>query len=165
MINKKICMLGGFAVGKTSLVQQYVTQIFSEKYHTTLGVKVDKKSVRIANQEIQLILWDIHGKDRFTTVSESYLRGMAGYLLVVDGTRAETLDTAHILQSQAEKIVGQVPFILMLNKIDLATLWEIPGKNISALKKKSWAIIRTSAKTGEGVEEAFMMLATQIMKK
>ncbi len=158
-------MLGGFAVGKTSLVQQYVTQIFSEKYLTTLGVKVDKKTIHIADQDIQLILWDIHGKDRFTTVSESYLRGMSGYLLVVDGTRADTLATAQILKSQAEKIVGPVPFVLMLNKIDLASLWEIPSKNISALRKKNWSIIRTSAKTGEGVEEGFLMLASQIMKK
>jgi small GTP-binding protein len=164
MIKKKICMLGDFAVGKTSLVIQYVAHMFSQKYHTTLGVRVDKKKVRVADRDIQLILWDIHGKDRFTSISDSYLRGMSGYLLVVDGTRPETLATARVLKLQAEKIVGRVPFILMLNKIDLADSWGIQDKDISSLKKQGWSIIRTSAKTGEGVEEAFLALTTQIMK-
>ncbi len=163
MINKKICMLGGFAVGKTSLVQQYVAHLFSEKYHTTLGVKVDKKKVRSAGRDVQLILWDIHGKDRFTTVSDSYLRGMSGYLLVVDSTRPETLTTAQALKTQAEKTVGRVPFVLMLNKIDLSAGWAIPDKELKIINKKSWPIIRTSAKTGEGVEEAFMMLTSRMM--
>ncbi|RUA02552.1 MAG: GTP-binding protein [Deltaproteobacteria bacterium] len=111
------------------------------------------------------ILWDIHGKDRFTTIHETYLRGMSGYLLVVDGTRPETLETARSLKAQAEKTVGPVPFILLLNKIDLAASWAIPDEEISSLKKKSWSIIRTSAKTGEGVEEAFTALAIQMIKK
>jgi len=89
---------------------------------------------------------------------------MSGYLIVVDGTRPETLATARALKLQAEKIVGPVPFILMLNKIDLADSWGLRDKDIGSLKKQGWSIIRTSAKTGEGVEEAFLALTTQIMK-
>ena len=81
MIQKKVCLLGGFAVGKTSLVSRFVTSIFSEKYLTTVGVKVDKKLVSVNGQDVTLMLWDIYGEDEFQTVQPSYLRGASGYLV------------------------------------------------------------------------------------
>ena len=75
MFKMKVCMLGAFAVGKTSLVQQYVNSIFSEKYQTTLGVKIDKKSLQVDGQQLELILWDLAGEDEFMEVRSSYLRG------------------------------------------------------------------------------------------
>ena len=47
MIQKKVCMLGSFAVGKTSLVRRYVESIYSDAYQTTVGVKVDKKELKV----------------------------------------------------------------------------------------------------------------------
>jgi len=156
MIQKKVCMLGGFAVGKTSLVARFVTSIFSDKYLTTVGVKIEKKSVQVANQQLDLVLWDIYGDDEFQRVRMSYLRGASGYLLVVDPTRKATLETAIALHDSAEKTIGRVPFILVLNKADLIDQWEIDEH---ALDDRKWTIIRTSAKTGTGVEEAFLALA------
>ena len=156
MIQKKVCMLGGFAVGKTSLVARFVTSIFSDKYLTTVGVKIEKKSVQVSNQQLDLVLWDIYGDDEFQRVRMSYLRGASGYLLVVDPTRKATLETAIALQDSAEKTIGRVPFILVLNKADLIDQWEIDEH---ALDDRNWTIIRTSAKTGAGVEEAFLALA------
>ena len=156
MIQKKVCMLGGFAVGKTSLVARFVTSIFSDKYLTTVGVKIEKKSVQVSNQQLDLVLWDIYGDDEFQRVRMSYLRGASGYLLVVDPTRKATLETAIALQDSAEKTIGRVPFILVLNKADLIDQWEIDEH---ALDDRNWTIIRTSAKTGTGVEEAFLALA------
>src|SRR6187455_2295151 len=101
MIHKKICMLGGFAVGKTSLVAQYVTSLFSDKYLSTVGVKIDKKQIAVDGRDVTLMLWDVAGQDDFQSVQESQLRGMAGYLLVVDGTRRATLETARQLQEKA----------------------------------------------------------------
>ena len=85
MIQKKICMLGAFAVGKTSLVAQYVSSLFSEKYLSTVGVKIDKKQLTVDGRDVTLMLWDIYGQDDYQTVQPSQLRGMSGYLLVVDG--------------------------------------------------------------------------------
>lgn len=87
MIQKKVCMLGAFAVGKTSLVERYVKSIFSEKYQTTVGVKIDKREVLVGATTVKLVLWDLHGEDRFQAVQASYLRGASGVLLVVDPTR------------------------------------------------------------------------------
>jgi small GTP-binding protein len=156
MIQKKVCMLGGFAVGKTSLVARFVTSIFSDKYLTTVGVKIEKKSVQVSNQQLDLVLWDIYGDDEFQRVRMSYLRGASGYLLVVDPTRKATLETAIALQDSAEKTIGRMPFVVVLNKADLIDQWEIDEH---ALDDRKWTIIRTSAKTGTGVEEAFLALA------
>jgi len=162
MISKKICMLGSFAVGKTSLVQQYVHSIFSDKYLTTIGVKVDKKEVTIGNQEINLLIWDVYGEEAFQEMQASYLRGASGYLLVADGTRKETLDRAYEIHGDAEKITGGAPFMLILNKWDLTGLWEIEDDTVQDLTLAGMSVLRTSAKTGHNVEEAFRILAEKI---
>ena len=61
MIQKKICMLGAFAVGKTSLVKRYVHSMFSDKYLSTVGVKIDKKVLHNGDSEVMLMLWDLYG--------------------------------------------------------------------------------------------------------
>ena len=101
MMQKKVCMLGGFAVGKTSLVRRFVSNVFSDHYHTTIGVTVEKKSVIVDDRDVMLVLWDLYGEDEFQRVRDSYLRGSAGYILVMDGTRKATLDTALALQQTA----------------------------------------------------------------
>ena len=159
MIQKKVCMLGGFAVGKTSLVARYVSSIFSDKYLSTVGVKVDKKTLSVDGREMMLMLWDIYGQDDFQTVQHSQLRGMSGYLLVVDGTRRATLDTARALRDKAREVAGDVPFILVLNKADLAAEWEIDDLMMFKLADEGWRVVKASAKTGEGVEQAFELLA------
>ncbi|MBF2014366.1 MAG: GTP-binding protein [Rivularia sp. T60_A2020_040] len=164
MLQKKICMVGAFATGKTSLVAKFVYSIFSEKYQTTVGVKIDKKTVQVKEQELSLILWDLYGEDEFQKLRTSYLRGSSGYLLVVDGTRKTTLEKAVELQQRVEDNLGKVPFILVLNKWDLQDEWELDSANIEALENKGWNTIKTSAKTGLNVEEIFNILASKIMK-
>lgn len=165
MIQKKICMVGAFATGKTSLVARFVKSIYSDIYHSTVGVKIDKKLIKFAEQEVNLILWDIHGEDEFQKVQMSYLRGASGYFLVVDGTRKHTLERAICLQRKVEASVGKVPFILVLNKSDLTDDWEIEETMLDELKEKSWQIIKSSAKTGQGVEQAFLNLTEKMLEK
>jgi small GTP-binding protein len=164
MIKKKICMLGCFAVGKTSLVKRFVHSIFSEKYHTTIGVKIDQKTVFLQDREVNLILWDLHGEDDFQKVKSGYLLGSAGYFLVVDGTRGHTLEVAVSLQQLAQDTLGEVPFIVLVNKADLAEQWEIESAAIRDLESNGWSVMKTSAKTGAGVEEAFIRLTQKMMK-
>jgi small GTP-binding protein len=159
MMQKKVCMLGAFAVGKTSLVSRFVSSIFSDKYLTTVGVKVEKKSVQLGDNRLDLVLWDIYGDDDYQKVRTSYLRGASGFVLVLDPTRRATLDTAIALQAGAERAVGAVPFVAVLNKADLADAWEFDER---ALAGRRWSVLRTSAKTGDGVERAFLALARQM---
>jgi small GTP-binding protein len=162
MLQNKICMLGAFGVGKTSLVSRFVSSIFSERYLTTVGVKIDKKTVSLESGDMTLMLWDIYGQDEFQTVRDSYLRGATGYLLVADGTRYSTLDTAVTLQKRAESVIGRVPFLLLLNKSDLDREWQVDEETLVNLVDEGWRVVRTSAKTGDGVEDAFTTLAQEM---
>jgi small GTP-binding protein len=163
MIQKKVCLLGVFAVGKTSLIRRYVQSVFDEKYLSTIGVKVDKKSLTVFDREMQLLIWDIQGKEVDQTVPESYLRGMAGGLIVLDGTRKETLSSLQALKLQVRAVVGEVPFVVLINKLDLYARWEISENDIAQLIDKQFSVLRTSAKTGEQVEEAFERLAQKMI--
>jgi small GTP-binding protein len=159
MIQKKVCMLGSFSVGKTSLVRRFVDSIFDEKYHTTIGVKVDKKIVKASGEDVTLVLWDIHGEDVYQKMRMSYLRGMSGYLLVADGTRRQTLDDALALNERVVQEFGKVPSLLLLNKCDLPDQWEIDSSQAAKLAAAGWSVFNTSAKTGDAVEKAFLQLA------
>jgi small GTP-binding protein len=164
MIKKKVSMIGSFAVGKTSLVQQYVNSIFSDKYMTTIGVKIDQKLVSFEGQEVNLILWDIHGKDEFQEIKTSYLIGSAGYFLVLDGTRKKTLEIALELHEVASKATSNAPFVVLINKSDLKDNWEINDSDINELKTKGWIVLETSAKENHSVEEAFELLTGLMLK-
>ena len=163
MLQKKVCILGGFGVGKTSLVRRYVQSIFSDTYLTTVGVKIDKKMVNVGAAEVALILWDIAGEDEIKAIRTSYLRGAAGYFLVVDVTRGETLEVAKSIHVRVTSEIGSVPFLFLFNKADLKEEWEIPEQSLEDLKDSGCVVLRTSAKTGEGVEEAFQELAKRMV--
>lgn len=164
MIQKKICMLGTFAVGKTSLVRRFVESIYSDKYHTTVGVKIDKKQVEVEGQNLMLLLWDIEGAETAHDLRKSYLRGAAGYLLIADGTRRDTLYRAMEIQARAQETLGEVPYLFLINKADLIDQWDVDPREMEALAQKNWHVIQTSAKTGAGVEEAFLALARRMLE-
>jgi small GTP-binding protein len=162
MLQKKICMLGGFSVGKTSLVKRFVESVFSETYLTTVGVKIDKKTVDLGERAVNLILWDVAGEDDISTVRMSYLRGCAGYVLVADGTRPSTLGVARSLRDRVEADNGRLPFVLLLNKNDLQEQWAIDRAEVHDLRQAGWSVRSSSARTGEGVDDAFRELAVRV---
>jgi small GTP-binding protein len=161
-VQKKICMLGGFSVGKTSLVKRFVQSVFSEAYLTTVGVKIDKKTVTLDDRVVHLILWDLAGEDDMSSLRMSYLRGSAGYVLVADGTRPATLEMALSLRRRVEADCGPLPFALLLNKNDLREQWAIPDGDVEALRQSGCWVRSSSARTGEGVEDAFTDLAARV---
>ena len=163
MSKYKICMLGAFAVGKTSLVQRYVHSMFSEKYQTTLGVKIDKKSLLIDERQVDLIIWDLAGEDEFINVRSSYLRGSAGAMLVADGTRADTLDIVFELKDKLYDEVGEVPVVVMVNKSDLEDGWDVDTARLNKLRDEGWQVIETSARNGDKVDRAFRLLAAELL--
>ncbi|MDR0238664.1 MAG: GTP-binding protein [Deltaproteobacteria bacterium] len=165
MVSKKICMLGTFAVGKTSLVEQYVHSIFSDRYLSTLGVKISKKECRVGEQDVNLVLWDMAGKDEYNEINVSYLRGAMGFFLVADGTRKDTLNTALLIRLLALDVIGNVPHCLLLNKADLLPDWQVTEDDIARLELQDIQVLRTSAKTGEGVEDAFIRLAEAMLQE
>ena len=165
MIRLKICLLGATAVGKTSLTRRFVEGVFSDRYLTTVGVRIDKRVLRIDDQEVHLVVWDLSGEDEFAQLQMRYLRGASGWIAVADGTRPDTLDKAIELHNRAEGELGARPAVLLLNKADLADQWRISEKRMASLTVGGGAPTCTSAKTGEGVEAAFEKLARAAVKK
>lgn len=159
MIQKKVCMVGLFGVGKTCLVQQFVHSIFSVKYHSTVGVKIDRKAVPVDGAEVSLVLWDLAGRDHYQDVSASYLRGAHAVLYVADGTRRETFDQIVELREITRGAAGDVPSAVALNKSDLAAEWKLGPADEAALTAQGWHWVRTSAKTGDAVEATFLWIA------
>lgn len=164
MLKKKICMLGYYGVGKTSLVSQFVHHLFADKYQTTVGVKIDKKIVRQGATEVTLMLWDLAGEEDDAPVNLNYVRDASGYLLVADGGRRKTLDAALSMHARVESVLGVKPFLLLANKADEKERWEITDAAFEEVAARGWSVLETSAKTGQNVEQAFDALTAAMLQ-
>jgi small GTP-binding protein len=168
-VSKKVCLLGDFAVGKTSLVRRFVYNLFDDRYLSTIGVKVSRKALDIPRGgeilEISMLIWDLAGSNEFNQARKSYLRGAAGALLVCDMTRPQTLAS---LQNYAHDLLETNPgarFVVAANKCDLIgqpapneprlTVGQI--EEFAGAFAAPWAL--TSARTGDEVNTLFRSLA------
>ena len=164
LIQKKICLLGDFAVGKTSLVRRYVEGRFDDKYLSTIGVKISTKQLIRENYRLNLIIWDLAGGETFSGYDKNYLRGAAGALLVFDLTRLHTLEILSDYVSQMAKINPNASMVVAAHKFDLVHN-NIPDTSDfeTFCQSINGRFLFTSAKTGENVEEIINLLADQIM--
>ena len=159
---RKLCMLGDFGVGKTSLVSRFVRSTFSEKYLTTVGVKVDTKEIALPNGVVsKLVIWDIAGRSNLDALNMTYLRGASALLLVADGTRERSLHAALNLLMQSRTLLPDAIVALAVNKLDLVEQWEVAPAAIAELRR-TLPVHETSARTGAGVEGVFADFATRL---
>ncbi len=162
---KKICLLGTFAVGKTSLVQRFVHNRFGEKYLTTIGVDISQKRMPPMQSGGRLIqyhflIWDIAGMDRFDSVVRNYYRGAAGALAVADLTRLDTAASLDIICRNFHSVCPKADLIFIGNKADISrTGTRIPMELQEISTAFGGRCLSTSAKNGQGVTEAFRALA------
>lgn len=157
MQKKKVCMVGDFSVGKTSLTQKFVNNVFSDKYLTTIGVKIDTTEVA----GTKLIVWDVAGRDSLSPINASYLVGAAGVILVCDGTRSNTVSGLMDIWQTVKDRIGDVPVVVALNKSDLDG-WFIDDDARAAFADHGWESFSTSAKDGRNVEAIFETLVAKI---
>ncbi len=160
MIRKKICMLGGAGVGKTSLTRRYVDAMFSDDYLSTVGVKIDHKQLEVDGVTLGLVIWDVQGQDESRSIRPSFLKGAAGYGLVVDLSRPESFETAIEVRDTVRVFRGDLPYVLTLNKSDLAAPDQF---DVSELGDEAAATVVTSAKNDSGVEDLFLALGRALI--
>jgi small GTP-binding protein len=170
LINKKVCLLGDFSVGKTSLVRRFVYDRFEDKYLSTIGVKVSRKTVVIPLADrvidLALILWDLAGSEEFDQFRASYLRGAAGAVLVCDLTRPETFDHLPSYIDDLHKVNPAARIILAANKADLVDQQSIIQSQIEAYASDlNTPCYITSAKSGAQVETLFRQLGHMLMAR
>jgi small GTP-binding protein len=163
-VQKKICLLGEFAVGKTSLVRRFVEGRFDDRYLSTIGVKITRRQLIRPYGKLNLLLWDLAGSDEFNgQIRANYLRGAAGALIVCDLTRSETLSGFRRYVEQIQAVGLSIPLIFVGNKVDLPEARVISDDELAAAAHQFNApYYLSSAKTGENIEVIFEQLAGRI---
>ncbi|MGK7922898.1 MAG: Rab family GTPase [Trichodesmium sp.] len=174
MISKKICLVGDFGVGKTSLIRQFVEGQFSDQYLSTVGVKISRKKVDFGdteaekNNSLQLLIWDLEGHTKFKAIAPSYLQGASGAIVVADLTRQETIENLSERLDLFFSVNPKSVALLALNKSDLVDL-EIVNQLLSKFNyqedERVIGMYSTSAKTGENVDDMFQKLSYKMVAK
>jgi small GTP-binding protein len=169
-ITQKICLLGDFNVGKTSLVRRFIEDKFSDRYLSTVGVKVSRKTINVRTKtemhQINLLLWDLEGNTRFKSITPSYLKGASSSIIVGDLSRSDTLQNLDRHLQLFFEINPQGQATVALNKADL-----IPSEKLAKLVEnyqlrnfpQVLGVYTTSAKTGDRIEQMFQEMATALI--
>ena len=160
MISKKVILTGSFGVGKTSLFNQFVYSRFSDKYLTTIGVKVNKKVIQVKDEDLSILLWDIAGEVSQDKVPVSYFLGANGIIYVFDLTRPSTYKNIEEDIAYLTKILPEGVLKVVGNKKDLVSEEHIEGV-LSSLPVTCDLV--TSAKTGDNVENLFSSLGEAML--
>ncbi len=169
-LKAKVCLLGEARVGKTSLIRKFVLNEFDERYLTTVGTNVSKKTVQLPIPQaevlvdLDLVIWDIMGQKEYRDLlTDRYFEGAQGLLAVSDLTQPGSLEALYDWIDRADRVASQVPVVLAMNKADLAP----PSRDVERAARTladafDGDYLVTSAKTGANVEKVFLRLATLI---
>ena len=164
----QILLIGDSLVGKTCLIQRYANGIFKEDYISTVGLDYYTKQEMINNLNVSVKLWDTAGQERFKALTPSFFRNAEGVVIAYDVTNSESFDNLKFWISSIKTNLFEknifIPIIIIGNKIDLEDMRDISKDVASAFaKENNFKYFETSAKTGEGVDEAFRDLVNQIL--
>ena len=166
----KICIVGDFGVGKTTLLHQYLERRFAQDVGSTIGSNFFVKQIKIPNvsPSFTLQIWDLAGQEHFKWVRHEFYKGAKGIVYVFDLTRKITFNNILGWKNEIEKAIKGFSSVLVGNKLDLITrdIGIIRKEESETLKKKlkACAYHETSAKIGTGVEEFFSKLVSHIYK-
>ncbi|XP_030296553.1 ras-related protein Rab-19 [Sparus aurata] len=164
----KIILIGDSNVGKTCVVQNFKSGVFSEKQQNTIGVDFSVRTVDIEGKKVKMQVWDTAGQERFRTITQSYYRSAHGAIIAYDITRRSTFDSVtHWIKEVELYGATNVVLVLIGNKSDLEQERQVQFEEACNLSKDRGilAALETSAKESQNVEEAFMMMARELMAR
>ncbi|MBD3256468.1 MAG: GTP-binding protein [Candidatus Lokiarchaeota archaeon] len=163
----KLILGGDGAVGKTSMVHRFVEDAFQTDYKSTIGTSIMKKECNFEGlkSKVRFVIWDLAGQSQFQRVRQSYLANAEAGVLVYDVTRSETFENIKKWREEILSATDGIALILVGNKIDLVDQRQVSRNQGESLAQElGLSYIETSAKTGENIEDAFKMLALQIIR-
>ncbi|KAI9516826.1 Ras- protein Rab-19 [Dissostichus eleginoides] len=164
----KIILIGDSNVGKTCLVQNFKSGIFSERQQNTIGVDFTVRTVDIEGKKVKMQVWDTAGQERFRTITQSYYRSAHGAIIAYDITRQGTFDSVtHWIKEVEIYGANNVVLVLIGNKCDLEKERQVQFEEACNLSKEKeiLAALETSAKESQNVEEAFIMMARELLSR
>jgi small GTP-binding protein len=164
-VRYKMVLFGDAAVGKTSLVERFINDRFEQNYISTLGYNVYEKQIVYEDNSISLMIYDIGGQEKFRDLRKKYAEGASLAFIVFDLTNPDSFATVQAWKTDLFELAGEIPFIIIGNKNDLAP--KVTIKDAMQISDSLGALdyLETSAKTGKGVEKAFNQLAVKSFEK
>ncbi len=168
VVKKKVCLLGDAAVGKTSLIRQYVHGVFDDAYSATIGAVITKKALSdIFGFDLWLVIWDIMGRHSVDEIPKNYVEYASGAVIVADVTREGTIQNLTDWTDLFVCHAGERPYLYVINKRDLVekAAVERARRSVESLATEApLSILVTSAKTGENVERLFQILGRAMLE-
>ncbi|MCK9491474.1 MAG: GTP-binding protein [Sulfurimonas sp.] len=161
MFAYKVVMVGDFATGKTSLIKRFVDNSFSEEYLSSIGVSISKKVLGNST----MMLWDIEGRTEFKPIFKQYLNGAKGFIIVADLTRKNTIESIQEHIKTSLSVVSDAPICIALNKSDIKSDFSVNIEQIKGLSANIISVFKTSALSGDAVEDLFKQLNAKIIKE
>ena len=164
----QLLVIGDTSVGKTSLITRYTNGTFKDEYLATVGLDYYSKEEIINNKTINIKIWDTAGQERFKALTQSYFRNAEGVMLAFDVTKSESYDNLKDwIVSIKKNLEGKnifLPLIIVGNKIDMEESREVEKESAEQFAtENNYKYFETSAKTGEGVDEAVRNLVNQVL--
>ncbi|ODQ79284.1 hypothetical protein BABINDRAFT_64158 [Babjeviella inositovora NRRL Y-12698] len=164
---RKICIVGGRSVGKSSLTVQYCEEHFVESYYPTIENQFSK-SIRFKGQDFEIEILDTAGQDEFSIMNQKHLIGVHGYVLVYSITSRSSFEMIRVISDKILNSTGtdSVPMVLVGNKSDLAGsqrhVEELEGRALA--HEMGCGFVETSARNNENVAKCFEVLIQEVEK-
>ena len=161
----KMLIIGDSGVGKSSLMNRFSDNVFSESYINTIGVDFKIRTIEVNGKIIKLQIWDTAGQERFRTIVSSYYRGAHGIMIVFDITDKDSFNNVSMWNDEIKKYASSnVKTILIGNKADFESKRQVDYSEAKEYAdNNNMSYYETSAKTALNVEKSFFELATLLI--
>ena len=162
----QLLIIGNSTVGKTSILSKYASKMFNENYIATVGLDFFTKDETIDNKIIRIKIWDTAGQERYKALTKCFFQKAQGVMVVFDVTNQKSFDDLKFwLDSVKTHIYDDdyVPIVIIGNKIDLQKRVVQKKDAIDFAEKNNYHYYETSAKTGDGVDNAIKELVKSVM--
>eukprot|EP00392_Amoebophrya_sp_AT5.2_P004677 g4685.t1 len=161
----KLVLIGDSGVGKSCLLLRFADDQFTESYITTIGVDFRFKTISVGGKTVKLQIWDTAGQERFRTITSAYYRGADGIVIVYDSSDRDSFNNVNSWVEEVSKYASaSTSMVLVANKSDVTPAAVPPDEGLQKARQLGLGFVETSAKSGQGVEDAFNLMSDNLIK-
>ena len=164
----KVTLIGESSVGKTSIINRYTRDAFTQELESTLGANYSQKKIERHGKKIRLDLWDTAGQEKYRAIGRHFYKDSYIVCLVYDITNKESFERIKTVWYPELKEHGEKTKILALvgNKIDKYLDEQVNEDDVKKYAEEINAINkRTSAMEGTNIEDLFNSLVDKYLKE